>query len=68
MNFNFTSAEEYAAAICETVTAKNAMGKLEGEQRLQFVMDIKDEYEKSMGPHVLDPNSFEVMIITAIKT
>jgi hypothetical protein len=29
--------------------------------------DLKGEFEKRMGPKVMDPNSFEVMVIIAEK-
>lgn len=67
MNFNFSSPAEYAEAISNTVTAKNAMAKITPEQRELFMRDIKDEFTKRMGPEVMDNRSFEVMIITAVK-
>lgn len=36
-------------------------------KREEVKYDIKDEFIKRMGPNVLDPNSFEMMIITAVK-
>ena len=43
---------------------KNATGP---EHIQQFEAEIKMEYLKRMGPGVLDPNSFEILVITAEK-
>ena len=43
------------------------MDKCEPDVREQIVQDMKELYNQRMGPSVLDPNSFEVMIITAVK-
>ena len=67
MNFNFKNADVYTEAICNTVTAQTALKKSTPEVRDQIISDLKDLYNQRMGPTVLDPNSFEVMIITAIK-
>ena len=67
MNFNFCDALEYYAAISETVTAKAALAKATLEQRETIKTDMMEEYDKRMGQGVLDPRSFEVMMITAIK-
>ena len=37
------------------------------EQIEQFKAEVKLEYLKRMGPGVLDPNSFEILVITAEK-
>ena len=49
------------------MTARNALGSVSEEKRQEILDDLKAEYNKRMGPDVLDPNSFEVMIITAVK-
>ena len=67
MNFNFRDAQEFYAAISETVTAKAALAKATPEQREAIKTDMMEDYDKRMGLDVLDPRSFEVMIITAIK-
>jgi hypothetical protein len=68
MNFNFKDADEYFEAIGQSNMARAVLSKITPETREVVVNDIKDEYEKRMGgPHVLDPNSFEVLVITAIK-
>jgi DNA-binding transcriptional regulator YdaS (Cro superfamily) len=36
-------------------------------KREEVKQDIRKEYIKRMGPEVLDPKSFEMMIITAVK-
>ena len=33
----------------------------------QFRAEVKAEYLKRMGPDVLDPNHFEILVITAEK-
>ena len=43
---------------------KNATGP---EHIEQFEAEVKLEYLKRMGPGVLDPNSFEILVITAEK-
>ena len=67
MNFNFRDAQEYFTAISETITAKTALAKATPEQRESIKKDMMEEYDKRMGPSVLDPRSFEVMMITALK-
>ncbi len=67
MNFNFANADEYCSCYCETVTARNLLSKVSEEKREAFIVDLKNEFEKRMGPKVLDPNSFEVMVIIAEK-
>ena len=67
MNFNFKDADEYCACYCETLTARNLLSKVSDEKRLAFMQDLIAEYNKRMGPDVLDPNSFEIMVITACK-
>ena len=67
MNFNFSNAEEYCACYCETVTARNLLSKVSEEKRDAFMDDLKREFEKRMGSGVMDPNSFEVMVIIAEK-
>ena len=67
MNFNFRDAQEYYAAISVTVSAKAALAKATPEQREIIKKDMMEEYDKRMGHDVIDPQSFEVMMITAIK-
>ncbi len=48
--------------------ARSALAKAGSEMKREEVKeDIKKEFVKRMGPKVLDPNSFEMMIITAVK-
>jgi hypothetical protein len=67
MNFNFKDADEYVDSFLESVTAKAMLSKCSEEQRQSVREDMKVEFAKRMGPEVLDQNSFEVMIITAVK-
>jgi hypothetical protein len=67
MNFNFKDADEYCVCYCETLTARNLLSKVSEEKKEAFMQDLKAEYNKRMGPDVLDPNSFEIMVITATK-
>jgi hypothetical protein len=67
MNFNFRDADYYTQAICCTNMAVAALNKATPEQRAQVIEDLKALYNERMRSHVLDPKSFEVMIITAVK-
>lgn len=67
MNFNFADAEEYCSCYCETVTARNILNKISPEKAEAFKNDLKEEYSKRMGHGVLNPKSFEIMVITAEK-
>ena len=65
MNFNFKNAGEYCACYCETVTARNILGKIPLDKAEAFKEDLKAEFNKRMGPGVMNPNSFEILVITA---
>ena len=67
MNFNFRDADEYCSCYCETVTARNLLSKVSIEKAEAFKSDLKEEFNKRMGPHVLNPNSFEILVVTAVK-
>ncbi len=67
MNFNFRDADEYCACYCETVTARNILSKVSEEKKTEFMSELKKEYNTRMGPGVMDPKSFEIMVITAQK-
>ena len=67
MNFNFKDADEYCACYCETVTARNILSKTTEEKKSTFLADLRAEFNKRMGEGVLDPKSFEIMVITATK-
>ena len=67
MNFNFADADNYAEGICHTNLAVACLKNVDAEKRAAVVADLKALYNERMGPHVLDPKSFEVMVITAVK-
>lgn len=67
MNFNFKDADAYVDHILEAPSAKGTMMKLTPDLAEIVRKDLKDEYNKKMGPDVLDPKQFELMIITAEK-
>lgn len=67
LNFNFRDAQEYCACYCETVTARNILAKVTPEKAEAFKRDLMAEYDKRMGQQVLDPRSFETLVITGVK-
>lgn len=66
-NFNFANADEYCALYCETVTARNLLSKCSPEKVIEFKEDLKAAYNQKLGDGVLDPKSFELTVITAVK-
>lgn len=66
MNFNFKDSHEYCDQICQTLSAKNVLSKQTPEMAEKLRQEIREEYERKMSED-LDPKSFEVMIITAVK-
>ena len=68
MNFNFEDENKYCEAICKTNMAREALAKVESDELREAIKaEIREEFVKRMGKGVLDPKSFEVMIISAVK-
>ena len=67
MNFNYTDFEDYFNTIFKQPGAAAALKTVDEKTLASIKEDVKNLYEERMGHKVLDPKSFEVMIITAQK-
>lgn len=68
MNFNIKNGDEYLESLMNSPPMKVGMDNVKSPEQAQRVMaDIKDEFNKIIGPEVLDPKLFEVLVITANK-
>lgn len=68
MNFAFKNAEEYYDTLFQSPNVKKMLSVVTDSELLaQIKVEVLAEYDKRMGEGVLDPKSFEVMIITAEK-
>ncbi|TNV76995.1 hypothetical protein FGO68_gene5570 [Halteria grandinella] len=67
-NFAFKDPEEYVFSILEGTINKAVLSELPEEQAAKIRAEVREEYMKRMGgDHVMDPNHFECLIITAKK-
>ena len=66
--FYFSSPDDYVEQICESFFAKTALAKLSAEKAAEVKADLRQNFiEKIAAPEILDPNTFEAMIITAVR-
>jgi hypothetical protein len=67
-NFYFKDENEYLESmLCSTPVVAAMKNASSPEHIEQFKTEVKLEYLKRMGPGVLDPNNFEILVITAEK-
>ena len=68
MNMRFESPQQYRETILQGPHLKPILEALTQEKLKQIESDIEAEYWTRMGsPDVMDPDSFEVMVIVADK-
>ena len=67
-NLYFKDENDYLDSMLPSVNVQNALKFAKSPEHVEEIKkDIKEEYLKRMGPQVLDPKSFEIMVITAEK-
>ena len=67
-NFYYNNENEYLESLLCSNPVVAALKNATGPEHIeQFKAEVKVEYLKRMGPGVLDPNSFEILVITAEK-
>ena len=67
-NFFFKDENEYLESMLQSNPVVAAMKNATSPENIEkFRTEVKAEYLKRMGPDVLDPNHFEILVITAEK-
>lgn len=67
-NLYFKDENDYLNSMISSTYTQAALKFAKSPEHIEEIKkDIKEEYLKRMGPGVLDPNSFEIMVITAEK-
>jgi hypothetical protein len=66
--FYFASPDDYVEQICDSFLAKTALSKVSAEKAAEVKADLRQGYiEKIAAPEILDPNTFETMVISAVR-
>lgn len=66
-NFYYKDENDYVESMMGSSPVVIALKNATSGQIEEFKVEVKKEYLKRMGPDVLDPNTFEILVITAEK-